>query len=273
MSEDKLGTDKFSPTAATEISQLRSGISQIYPYKCDRCIASFLYTHQLKQHQEKHDKNTGVSCPLCSRLMNRGNLKKHLRYHAKPTYNCHLCPAKFGTTRYFERHLKFHKSKQQSTNCQKCGVFMLVIHERFHRCRKRDSVTNTTASVIKQNMPYYCDDCHMIYTSVSLLRDHRKYHHANVPNLCCPHCDASGIETKQLLDIHIKYTHPQLVPQESMQKAEKESLQCPHCPESFETSPTRDYHIAKFHRDMLLTCECGFKAKNFSVYLIHKRRV
>ncbi|CAL8143468.1 unnamed protein product [Orchesella dallaii] len=196
---------------------------------------------------------------------------------APPKYNhyCEQCPAKFTELRKMKKHLNLHSilSSRRVTTCF-CGWVMrantMRLHMKlYHEGGKQPQQNRKEFLQPPIGTPYYCDHCQMIFTKLYNLRLHFKaFHLGKVDYVHCtqPKCEGK-FENQQLLHFHLDKVHGVKV--DKLEESEEDE-KCPHCETIFSSKLTRDFHIAKRHQDILLTCTvCNFTAKGYQHYQMH----
>jgi len=190
---------------------------------------------------------------------------------------CEACPASFRTTSGFERHLKLHTSGKSKSSCLMCGwlcgsKYQLIYHMKAYHKQPSSSSSDFFWETDGEEIPYYCDHCHMIFERRS--KDIRHFHdaHHGLALQDCSICELQ-FESKQLLKMHCQLEHSQKVEsnesQEILDQQDKAET-CPHCSLIFPSKLKLDYHIAKSHKDVLLSCtQCSFKARKYSLLKNH----
>ncbi|CAL8087788.1 unnamed protein product [Orchesella dallaii] len=188
---------------------------------------------------------------------------------------CEECPAKFFSSEQFEKHRDLHrKASDKDKVCLECGWLCgsnlkLVSHMRCHQRKHRLKTDN-------EEIPYYCDHCHMMYTTRNSLIRHYQSAHLGLPLNNCSNCDLK-FESKQLLKLHCQEMHSQEITSSELSEPLNQDnstantpVSCSHCAETFSSKFKMDYHIAKYHKDVLLSCtKCDFKANKFDRLQIH----
>lgn len=197
-------------------------------------------------------------------------------------HKCNLCGLVFKTIKFFQQHEKLH-ANNEGFPCTHCGwlyrskrALHMHMFEKHNKPKAMEKPRKNKYNYeFMEAIPYYCDHCHMIYTSkVSILR-HIQNYHDNIAYLPCNFCD-SQFPTKQLLELHLKGLHPSFSETGSddvpAQESKEERQMCEHCSQSFPSKLKLDFHIATYHQDVLLTCKiCGHKSEKFYMFLQHKR--
>ncbi len=225
------------PTTTPILVKGSRPVKTVYLHRCKLCVASFRNRKGFDAHMALHSSNEGIPCTQCGWLC---STEKSLEYHC----------------------VKHHNQARRPQPWWRPAPKNIV--PKYEYKAKDDMEIN--------DIPFYCDHCHMIFvTKLGLLR-HIENHHSEIDCLPCKLCD-STFATKQILDIHMEDEHH--TTSSGTKEAEisiEEPQTCEHCSESFPSQMKRDYHIAKVHKDKLLTCKiCGHKATKYCNFARHKR--
>lgn len=145
---------------------------------CTFCSKNFKTERYFEEHFKQHDplcEETKLSCPKCSKTVNKHVFKRHLEIHNedRKKYVCDVC----GKNLLSLEGLKFHKKMHigdKNYACDVCGkAFLtkqkLVIHTRTHNGKK----------------PFMCKECHKRFTRKYSLTIHvTRYHTSENPHKC-----------------------------------------------------------------------------------------
>ncbi|CAL8136972.1 unnamed protein product [Orchesella dallaii] len=279
-------------------------------FQCTLCPATNSHLKRMQLHLTGHAKgNNAIPCEVCSWIVEpekmqfhiakmhrrqpknpKGNVKKEMKQKQKQNrlrryrYKCDDCTGDYRSVTELQEHKKLHSSGKGVT-CSECG--WLVENLGQHKGRKHPQSSkrkqndngglatgkkeeSASVVVVSEELPYYCDHCHMIFPMLHKLHQHLRSFHASHPLLTCSLCQAT-LETKQLLQLHMKGIHEGQGDFEMDEETEPpQPQQCPHCSIEFESKTKKDFHIAKEHQDRLLSClTCSLSFKTFSDYRKH----
>ncbi|XP_048515124.1 histone-lysine N-methyltransferase PRDM9-like isoform X12 [Athalia rosae] len=197
--------------------------SDVKPFNCSYCPATFRYQKLLDRHQKMHDPDIAkpYSCPRClMRFDTRNNYNHHAKTHTStsrnPTDNvdgnitlldfdnflvnnevsktpvsfpCEACSKEFPSIDSLATHKLSHRSRPLV--CDVCGKAFThrkyyVVHQRIHTGER----------------PYLCAVCGKSFTQASTLTVHRRYHTGERP-YTCTQC-GKGFVTRTIMLNHMK---------------------------------------------------------------------
>ncbi|XP_025116206.1 zinc finger protein 729-like [Pomacea canaliculata] len=154
--------------------------SDVKPYQCSLCKASFKLLDLLKQHMVTHSDVKPYRCSLCQASFKLSNhLKQHMVTHSdvKP-YQCSLCKASFKLLDLLKQHMVTH-SDVKPYQCSLCKAsFKLSKHLKQHML---------THSKVKNHS---CTACPLAFKRLDHLKKHMVTHSDLKPYKCSV-CDAS----------------------------------------------------------------------------------
>ncbi|XP_066278820.1 uncharacterized protein [Branchiostoma lanceolatum] len=161
--------------------------------------------------KEKHKRNDGVVCDVCSAgFTTKNNLLRHQQLHKADTEEdsrpaCELCGRRFNQISDLKRHLHTHTGTEPY-RCQLCGRGFLrrsdlSTHLRFHNKVK----------------PFQCALCDKTYYQSGDLKRHIRRSHEQTKDLACPLCEKM-CATERSLRTHLRAQHNSvLMPQHTGQ--------------------------------------------------------
>uniref|UniRef100_A0A915IFR7 C2H2-type domain-containing protein n=1 Tax=Romanomermis culicivorax TaxID=13658 RepID=A0A915IFR7_ROMCU len=87
---------------------IRSRHSDVKGHQCTKCSSSFTRKNDLQRHiMSIHSNEKVFECDECgSKFPWKQSLLTHKRFHAKPTYACHLCSNRYSLGNLLSRHLR-----------------------------------------------------------------------------------------------------------------------------------------------------------------------
>ncbi|CAL8075705.1 unnamed protein product [Orchesella dallaii] len=251
---------------------------------CEECgwlIKIKSFRRHMKTHHNISDfdfpagQNQPVLRPRQSRPLSSSDEKKVYIYY------CESCPAKYKETGKLRNHNLLHEKDQPvpCSHCEICGWlektklmrrhFLNYHEEKKEKGEEKEEKLMVTRTV---GVPYYCDHCPMIYTNMGHLQRHFVKHHVEkFPLVPCEKEECQEkFESRQLLLFHLKKSHGKEDNGEVDNLDEEQEQKCPHCELLFNSKMKVDFHIAKKHRDVLLTCKtCNIKHNNYQSYRYH----
>ncbi|CAD7013655.1 unnamed protein product [Ceratitis capitata] len=255
-------------------------IEKNFKLTCFLCQKSLTDFRELKLHyREEHKTNGYVKC-CGKKLLKRGVLVDHIRFHNDPEYfKCEHCDKVFCDRGNLESHLKyFHASKERTAyKCEICSKEfywrkVLVRHYQIHSSKGGKTVKCTECEKtfgseynMKQHLNLYhlrlyskiCDICGKSFTGGEAFRRHQR-EHSNLPRskVKCEICGAELL-TKNGLAQHIKAMHT-----EEYQKPQTCSI-CSKISPSLRAHTTHfRYMHATEEKHVCKICDKAFKRPN-----------
>ncbi|VEN43727.1 unnamed protein product [Callosobruchus maculatus] len=140
---------------------------RLHRYQCHICNESFGKRGTHYAHMRRHS-NVRYICSYagCSKsFVSSWNLEKHEHLHTSvERYKCKDCNVGFKTYDTYRYHLKTHNGRKYL--CAFCGKsYLQSVHLKYHLWNH---------SGVKQFM---CNQCPKSYTSITVLRKHKRRHH------------------------------------------------------------------------------------------------
>ncbi|CAL8130945.1 unnamed protein product [Orchesella dallaii] len=219
----------------------------------------------------------------------RGNVKVELNSSLTSAYKagrnflrkCGECGSLQSSKIRLELHKQLHRSGE-GLNCSVCGWLVkpsnisLENHRRYYHANDEEEkiIHKPNSICIPENVPFYCDNCPMIYPDVTNFINHYTQTHKIEKGLIqCELCEMQ-VESKQMLKMHLMTNHDDQVEEGEEDEEEGDQvdgvLQCQNCPEIFETKMQLDFHLASIHPTTLLRCSpCGIGFSSFYFYKRH----
>ncbi|ODM89466.1 putative zinc finger protein [Orchesella cincta] len=242
-------------------------------------------------HLKYHEKGEGSLCPECGWLVPPGRMSHHIaRIHAFPvskkkagqpktekryhSYKCPICPARSSEKYVLDRHLLLHdpSNEEPCTTCELCGWLLKTTSLQRHLASSLCAMIVEEQKQDDGEIAYSCDHCQMLYTEKWVLKKHFRIYHADQEEwkVCSqPDCQEK-FESKQLLKFHMDKEHPDVQNLEENPESEEGDSKCPHCELIFASKIEQDYHIAKKHLSILLTCTtCNITMNSYHCYRKH----
>ncbi|XP_021703666.1 gastrula zinc finger protein XlCGF26.1 isoform X2 [Aedes aegypti] len=238
-------------------------------YICCGCFQYFETAQELGMHIEVHQKfsvkrTDTIFCDICKRRFNQSrDLEKHKKElkAASKVYECRKCKIRFisavGRRRHAYRHPKTIEDKMKQdfgqilccvTNCRKSypSEDQLIKHsQEEHKINKR---AYEAEDVVQK--PSECPVCYKRFTSVLLLRRHRK-RNSKPMNHQCATCGLK-FRTRDVLLIH------------ESNHTNKKQFECDICKKSFASNNAVKAH-QRYHSNerpfICATCGAGFYQK------------
>jgi uncharacterized Zn-finger protein len=113
---------------------------------CKFCHKEFKNQGKLREHLVNH--KAKVECSICSKMINKNRLKRHMKIHDQNrsrNFSCQICSKSFMTKYVLQQYLKIHKAPFE---CDECG-------KKFaHKRRLDDHKLNHN-----ERNPFKCDLC------------------------------------------------------------------------------------------------------------------
>ena len=176
---------KILPTKHILSSHMKShsgNPEMIHRALCNICSKTFANKYILKSHIQTHsddseDLEPVLSCNVCQKsFLNKYNLKYHKKIHdvdakEKATALCNLC-SKIMIKRTLKKHMKNIHGEKKMANCSNCGMSSKISciknHERMCRLSDEERVARK----------FKCDECGKTLSGRDKLRRHmRNIHH------------------------------------------------------------------------------------------------
>ncbi|XP_071758986.2 uncharacterized protein LOC139914545 [Centroberyx gerrardi] len=163
--------------------------SYAVPHGCKVCGKSFMYITALKNHVQKHTKDTDF-CGLCGEHFEAGeNLRLHLQTHVAAKA-CELCGKRFGSHADMIKHLRIHTGEKPYL-CSICG-------KGFHL----NGNLNKHMRVHTGEKPFLCTFCGKRFRQNVGLKYHLATHTGDKPHRC--HICGKEFPMKYGLKHHLK---------------------------------------------------------------------
>ena len=158
--------------------------SDIRPYQCSNCEASFKLKEKLEEHMlRKHSDYRPYQCIVCeARFKVKGDLSKHLRARHSEIlpYQCNDCDAKFKMKGELDKHMRTKHSDILTYQCSNCdNRFKLKGNLNQHMRTKHSGICT-----------YQCRDCDATFKVKDELTYHMLTSHSDIRPFECSDCDA-----------------------------------------------------------------------------------
>ncbi|XP_059502249.1 zinc finger protein 521 isoform X2 [Stegostoma tigrinum] len=198
------------------------------PYPCQFCEKSFSRLGYLKHHEQSHSDKLPFKCTFCSRLFkHKRSRDRHVKLHTgDKKYHCSECDAAFSRSDHLKIHLKTHTSAKP----YKCAI-----------CRRGF----LTSSSLYGHMQVH-DKAKESGQALSRLDDWRLHDSQK-----CSQCE-EGFDRPEELQKHIADCHPECSPSE-----DRETCQCPYCPDLFTEESGLLAHLERAHARAKASPCCG----------------
>ena len=167
---------------ATHMKSHNDNLEAIDKALCNICSKTFANKYILKSHIQTHsedseDSEPVLSCNVCQKsFLNKYNLRNHKKIHdvdakEKATALCNLC-SKIMIKRTLKKHMKNIHGEKKMANCSNCGMSSKISciknHERMCRLSDEERVARK----------FKCDECGKTLSGRDKLRRHmRNIHH------------------------------------------------------------------------------------------------
>ena len=212
-----------------------------------------------------------TTCPICNKVINETNLKRHLHIHKGTRYQCPQCPKQLSRASEVRIHLmRCHRLDRAELSGVKVDQVSMPVGD-------SDSVTEATSILQTSYIP--CAVCHKVI-NVNHMSRHLEIHSGR--GYQCPHCpDTFG--QQQQARRHLSLVHHATATQLAEMEIQKCSLpdavehgtghtcpvcnkivkgtnlrrhldihsgtryQCPDCPRTFSQTGDTRHHLVKFH--------------------------
>ncbi|KAK7102960.1 zinc finger protein 585A-like [Littorina saxatilis] len=147
--------------------------SDVRPFSCSVCDASFKKKQLLVSHQQTHGEKK-KQCEICGAKFHREFvLKMHIQsHHLGLKFQCSICGHVFKTKFYHDKHKRQHL-KQKSKECSHCGL-------RYHTTKELE----THMRVHTGEKPFQCSFCPAKFGRQDYLRKHTRIHTGEKPHVC-----------------------------------------------------------------------------------------
>ncbi|XP_011190612.1 transcription factor grauzone [Zeugodacus cucurbitae] len=159
-------------------------IAKHFTLTCFLCQTELENFRELKMHyREKHKTNGYVKC-CGKKLLKRGVLVDHIKFHNDPEYfKCQPCGKTFSDARGLETHLQFfHGSRERVYHCEICskGFFRRELLSRHYAIHATEEQKNVK-----------CPECEKTFCSEYKMRQHLKIVHLHSYAKICDICGKS----------------------------------------------------------------------------------
>ncbi|KAG8242406.1 hypothetical protein J6590_066909 [Homalodisca vitripennis] len=174
------------------------------------------------------DEDFGSACPICGKLFQNKNLKRHLEIHDAECL-CDVCGISVRGKSAMRKHMQHVHPKSGKCVCKYCneefdnGLSLLKHKKKVHSLRSNPR-------------PVYCEICGKVYKSSTVLKTHKAIH-SNEKPYKCQTCGAS-FKQKVTLETH-KRVHSSVG-----------KYSCDNCGKTFKWKQTFDKHVEKCVDDL-----------------------
>lgn len=165
------------------------------------------------------------TCEMCGKCCkNKSLLTQHIAAHMERPYNCNECDKSFRVKKSFDNHMDTEHSGRLT--CHQCNI--IYKREIFFKRHLMDI----------HSVDPSCDVCSLIFEDISDYRAHLNIHNDNT--FKCVFC-GKRFKGERYLNCHI---------------ADKHTLKCEHCEQSFQTNILLMRHMEVEHCEQTLAVKC-----------------
>ncbi|XP_049843773.1 zinc finger protein 658B-like isoform X1 [Schistocerca gregaria] len=156
-------------------------VSQIRPFACRACGATFARLGHLKVHLTIHADDRPHACDVCGKRFRQSvHLTIHKRLHSdERPYGCEVCGKAFRQSVHLQIHLRQHTG-YRPFSCDVCG-----------RTFTDRTGLNRHKAVHSRDHPFACDACGRSFRDEGGLRDHRAHNACAAGPFSCDKCGRS----------------------------------------------------------------------------------
>ncbi|KAI9334299.1 hypothetical protein BDR26DRAFT_937045 [Obelidium mucronatum] len=192
--------------------------SDVKPYKCDLCSATFKRPAELPQHMlYNHMGNREFACKTCEeKFSSQKELRDHNLTHMSKQYMCPICSKLFASANLLQSHGLVHTS-EKPYQCLQCPATF-----------KRSEYLRQHALVHSDAKPFVCSECQEGFKRAQQLKLHQLKHVKAAGAFKCKQCQAP-FDSREELQTHSKEAH---------------SLACPTCNVVFKRPHLYEKHVA-----------------------------
>ena len=215
------------PRSEDEFVQKNMEKTEQGEYRCKLCHYSsksaLVVKSHLNQHRKSPSSSTGHECSLCEfTAKSSSELQTHMLSHCKMrTFQCKVCSLIFHYKSQLRAHLKLHSaeteaaataanevvdSAQTATRCSTCSeLFQTPDQLRKHQasCKPSQICSLCNGRIAKKGphkckKMYQCEQCQLVCTNLTALRQHERQQHQTPDDLQCELCDFQATSVRSL---------------------------------------------------------------------------